>query len=613
MSGIVGLVNLDGAPVDRAALCRMLGAVAHRGPDARNLVDWASGGLGHALLRATPESKQEQQPLDDGNGTWLVADIRLDNRDELSAELELAQGLPDPDFLLAAYLKWGADFVRRLLGDFAIAVWDARSQRLLLVRDHVGVKPLYFTRNGQCVAFASDVRGLLPLLPHPPPLDELAMGDFLLFGRNLHADRTVYSGIQPVWAAHVLSADRDEVRQRQYWRLEDQPAEQPRNEVETVEGFSQLLRTAIRDRLRSNSPVATLMSGGLDSTAVTGLADDILASWGVPTPRLHTFTVGIDAVSTDRERDFAAEVMDQRSLAGHFIAADRFLPLAPCCDSLRPPPQPHSWLGRSCLIRAIYSDLGNGGIRTSLDGEGGDLILSPEPAFFASLLWHGRWTQALRLAWDYRRRSGSWPPPYLRSALMGRWRKRQHRQSVEATFPIGLRDSFVRRANLRERWREIEAAPKLKVSEHTVRPLYRQLVEQTFWQSVFEAKDPANFGVPAEARSPFMDVRLLAFADRLVPVPWCVDKHLLRESLRGVLPNAVRVRAKSPYGRPAGLPSPDPARTEDLLENAVLEQLGYVDTCELRRCLSQHAHRGPTRQTNQMIQILEVEDWLRSA
>ncbi len=160
MSGIVGMVTLDGSPIDRELLERMTASLAFRGPDAQ--VTWADGpvGFGHTLLRTTFESEHEQQPCSLDGQVWITADARIDDRANLIDKLaahgrEASLDVPDVELILHAYHVWGEKCVEHLLGDFAFAIWDGRERRLFCARDHFGVKPFFYAVVGGCFVFSN--------------------------------------------------------------------------------------------------------------------------------------------------------------------------------------------------------------------------------------------------------------------------------------------------------------------------------------------------------------------------------------------------------------------------------------------------------------------------
>jgi asparagine synthase (glutamine-hydrolysing) len=187
MSGIVGLLNLDGAPVDRDLLRGMTEFMAFRGPDAQE--SWVDGavGFGHAMLRTTFEQEREQQPCSLDGEVWITADARIDGRSELKQKLAARgradlKAATDVELILHAYHAWGRDCVAHLLGDFAFAIWDGRERALFCARDHFGVKPFYYAHIGDEVVFSNTLNAVRLHPAVPAELNELAIADFLLFG-----------------------------------------------------------------------------------------------------------------------------------------------------------------------------------------------------------------------------------------------------------------------------------------------------------------------------------------------------------------------------------------------------------------------------------------------
>lgn len=184
MSAIAGLYRRDGRPVDRAELERMTARLAHRGPDAAGA--WIQGpvGLGHRMLWTTPESHQERLPLaSDSGDVAITADARIDNRDELIAALGLSDrrgvGLTDSELISCAYARWGEDSPKRLIGDFAFALWDKRRQFLFCARDHSGVKPFYYHLSDRIFVLGSEIKALFSLETVPRQLNQVRVADHL--------------------------------------------------------------------------------------------------------------------------------------------------------------------------------------------------------------------------------------------------------------------------------------------------------------------------------------------------------------------------------------------------------------------------------------------------
>ncbi len=223
MSGIVGIVSLDGTPVDERLLRQMTDSLAYRGPDKRAI--WLDGpvGFGHTLLITTVESHEEQPASLDGR-VWITADARVDGREDLVEQLELRgrrrlRAATDAQLILHAYHVWGEDCPEHLLGDFAFAIWDGRKRSLFCARDHFGVKPFYYARLRSGFIFSNT---LDCVRSHPGvsnTLNELAIGDFLLFCCNQDPTTTTFADIRRLAPAHTLTCGEVTRRPKRYWTL----------------------------------------------------------------------------------------------------------------------------------------------------------------------------------------------------------------------------------------------------------------------------------------------------------------------------------------------------------------------------------------------------------
>ena len=283
MSAIAGLWNFDGKPA--AAGCgRMLAAQAMYGP--HHGAAWCEGemALGRRLFRSLPEDVQDLGPvIGGGDHLVLAADLRLDARDDLAAELGIsaarARTMADAALLLAAYERWELDCFERLVGSFACALWDARAERLVLARDFLGTRPLFFHRGARFFAFASMPKGLhaLPDVPYAPD-EQRAAEQLALIPPN--GSRSFFVGVESVPPGHAMVVTRTGVTSRSHWSPPSRPLRLQRAE-DYAEGLRHHLDIAVKAQLRgAGDRVATHLSGGLDSSAVTATAARLMAPAG---------------------------------------------------------------------------------------------------------------------------------------------------------------------------------------------------------------------------------------------------------------------------------------------------------------------------------------------
>ena len=281
MTAIAGFWYLNGRPDATDKCARMLSAQEVYGPDAGAQWSGRDIALGRRLMRILPEDIHDRQPLIGGGGRFtLVADLRLDNRDELVERLEIREAatLSDATILLAAYERWEDACLEHLVGDYAFAVWDSERRRLLLARDPVGWRPLHYHRGNGFFAFASMPKGLhaLPEVPYGPDEDRAA--EFLVLLPDI-STRSFFLGVERVLPAHTVSVTASTFAMRRYWN----PARRTltlRSPDDYAERAREVLDEAVRCRLRGAQHVAATLSGGLDSAAVVSTAARLLASTG---------------------------------------------------------------------------------------------------------------------------------------------------------------------------------------------------------------------------------------------------------------------------------------------------------------------------------------------
>ena len=322
MCGIAGIINLNGEPVSPVVLKRMTDAIAHRGPDGEG--QWIEGdvGLGHRRLAIIDLSPAGRQPMISADHRYVLSyNGEIYNYRELRTELE-AEGYwfrseSDSEVVLYALAHWGADALLRLNGMFAIALWDRKERQLLLARDRYGIKPIYYTRQGDRFSFASEQKAILT---HPDFRREInlpALLEYFTF-QNIFTDQTLMKGIYVLPAGYygVLRENEGDLRLRQYWDYQFRDPEHPASREEYLEELDRLFRQAVNRHLVSDVEVGAYLSGGMDSGSITAIAAQTH-------PYLKTFTCGFDLSSasglelTFDERQ-KAEAMSARFKTEHY-------------------------------------------------------------------------------------------------------------------------------------------------------------------------------------------------------------------------------------------------------------------------------------------------------
>ena len=558
MSGILGIINLDGAPVDPQLLWHMTGVMTHRGPDEQQI--WIDGNVGfaHTMLRTTFESESEKQPLSLDDKVWLTADARIDGRVELISALEAKldrdirvlsprngasfRSPNDAELILYAYEAWGEDCVKHLIGDFAFAIWDKPKRRLFCARDHLGIRQFFYFRANQTLVFSNTLNCIRLHSGVSSKLNEDSIGDFLLFGLNQDPTRTIFADIQRLPKAHSLTFSQEALKTSEYWTPHSNPI-RFKSDNQYIETFKDLLRSAVDDRLRTTR-VSISMSGGMDSSAVAATALRSLQNSSTPFD-LRAFCVVYDRLFADTEREYAGVVGKALRLPLEYLDGDiiNSNDLRETRVFHRPEPfQIEPFYAVSDVLLGHMSAHG----RVALTGWDGDTILNESPRFgYAMLLKEFRLARLIADLGRYTYWRRKPPPIGLRTSLMrlfGRYPR-------STPFPAWLNPDFTRAFNLVERWQQVNSEPPLF---HPTRPTAFRTLSAPSWAALFARYDGGVTSLPLEVRHPLSDVRVVEYALSLPVIPWVIDKWILREAMKGVLPDAVRNRPKSPLaGEPA--------------------------------------------------------------
>jgi asparagine synthase (glutamine-hydrolysing) len=628
VSGIFGLFNLDGRPVEADELRAMQALLVRRGPDRTGI--WRSGnvGLGHALLATTPEAVLETQPLEHvETGCVISGDVRLDNREELLAALGTADpAIGDAEIVLRAYLEWGEHCGEHLLGDFAFAIWDPRERRLFCARDQMGLRSLYFHHSHrQLFAFATDPRAILVIPQTPFRINEGRIADFLVEGfvglEGVDKTSTFFNGIFRLPPAHLMTVAAESMTQRKYW----EPTPESELRLPSAEAYSEafldVFRPAVRSRLRTVGPPASTLSGGIDSGTVTAVARRLLAD--DRKPPLLTFSAVSPAGEEDAETRAILAASAIGGLEPHRVSYADLPELLPDLDDvLSAIDEPFD--RDMTLIRAVYLTAQRRGITTLLDAASADTIFT-EGRWIAHLLRSGRWRAAYREAkrWNEFCRGGS-PPgrgllrsarsAFVPDAILRKVRPYQRRLRVRPLVRSSLiSDEFARSVDLGER---LEA-----LANHSVGFLpsigaeRASTIDHPYLTVARERYDRVAAGAGVEPRDPFLDLGVVEFALRLPGEQTLRDgwpKVVLRRAMDDELPTAVcwrRGRDHLGVAFTSALVSQRWGEIRDRAEASLEAVSGYVDSGSLQAIRSALQEDDAARSAD-VLTMLVLGDWL---
>jgi asparagine synthase (glutamine-hydrolysing) len=605
--------------VDRVVIERMTGALAHRGPDDAGYFVEGRVGLGHRRLSIIDLSGGRQPIFNEDRSAAIIFNGEIYNYRALSAALTAAghtfKTQSDTETILHAYEEYGDDCVHQLRGMFGFAIWDRRKQRLLLARDRLGVKPVYYYRNSHFLAFASEIKSLLEIASIPREVDPEAL-DMYLSLRYVPGPRTMFKKIFRLQPGHILVADDNGVRTTKYWDIE-YPDPEPRSPEYLLGRFRELLDESVRLRLLSEVPLGVFLSGGLDSSAILATMSKIAGG-----DRVKTFSVGYEASSAEAE---AANEFEYARLAADAFAAEHREYRLDARNFAEFVPELVKYLDEpladpSCIPLYFISKLAREHITVVLSGEGADEILAG----------YGIYGRMLALERIYRG-SGAFGrlAPWI-ARLTPREKLRHYVRMCGQ--PLETRYRGVSRGFSPEGKLRLVGGDRMKQSEQRLReifggyfktvekasPLDRMLyVDAKVWlpDDLLIKADKMTMANGLELRVPFLDHKLVEFAATLPnasKVHGKGGKTLLRSAMRGSLPDAIIDRPKK------GFPIPIASWLRTSLREFTRDHLlardsacsRYVDRDETARVVQEH-EQGRADRSQEIWTLLVFEFWHR--
>ena len=622
MCGIVGQYNFgvsagpEAAERDRERVAQMRDRIAHRGPDDAGLWQSADGRvvLGHRRLSIVDLSAAGHQPMsNEDGGLWITFNGEIYNHAELRRNLRLDdrhqfRSRTDTEVIVHLFEEQGLEALRAIDGMFAFGLWDARARRMLLVRDRMGKKPLYYTVAAGRLLFASEIKALLAHPDVARRLDLTALDQYLSFS-NVPAPRTMFEGIRKLPAGHYLSCDeRGSLRVERYWSPLDGPTWSPTVDPrEAVERVRELVKEAVRKRLMADVPVGAFLSGGLDSSTNVALMSRLTS-----TP-LSTFTIeftGFGAAENFHDVPFARQVASMfgcRHTEVQVTAEEARSYLPEMVVQQDEPLGDPACLPMHFVSRAAHQ----AGIKVVLVGEGSDEVFCGYPNFPALLELHrGRWSQLRRLPRVVRRalKAGA----QLAGAPGGRVDVLRRAAEDEPLY-MGLDVVFFDW----EKERLYDGAGRSLVrrkAADTVRAYYDEILERhpgaDFSQQMSYVElrnrlpelllmrvDKFSMAHSLEARAPFLDHELATYALSLpasLKMNGTRTKAVLKDAAREWLPAEIVERPKQGFR----VPLPEWLRgelapwAEELLRGSALRELDLFDFDEILGMWRRHQQGG---------------------
>lgn len=556
MCGICGQFNISGQPVERPVIERMTASISHRGPDSDGVFVRGPVGLGHRRLSIIDLSHAGNQPMPSLDGSkWIVFNGEIYNYAELKLAMErngeAFVSSSDTEVLLRLYERFGIGCLEKVNGMFAFAVWDADAKTLVLARDRIGIKPLYYYLDAHVLVFGSEIKALLqcPLVPREVSPEGFAT--YFTFGHSFAPD-TIYRGIKKLLPGHILVCSAAGVRTTKYWDLKDSPNQRQIPAHEAAEEVRRLLAQAVHSHMVSDVPIGAYLSGGIDSSAIVALMSQVSRH------PVKTFAVGFDVGG------YYNELGDARLVAKRFgtehhekIVTD--LDVESLIDRLVYH-YDEPFADAANLPTFIVSEFARQHVKVVLTGEGGDELFGGYRRYYAHLT-----------APYFRRLPAVLRDGVLKKLVPSRRMRRLHKFMETASVP----DETQRYATWlslfsgdakAELFAGIKDLPDHFDGYESYRSYYNKFPH---WETVnrmlytdlkgwlpdtyLEKTDKASMAVSLEGRVPFLDHRLVEYAFSLpgsLKVRRKTTKYILKKALKGVLPSSVLYKPKHGFAVP---------------------------------------------------------------
>ena len=618
MCGICGIVQIEGSPrrvVSDETLAAMTDAMTHRGPDDRGVFTADGIALGARRLSIIDVEYGHQPFASEGEDVWAVQNGEIFNhgplRERLAGNGHRFQSRCDTEILPHLYEEYGTEFPKQMRGMFAVAVWDERRRRAMLVRDRLGVKPLYFARRGDLLLFASELKSLLVSGLIDVRLDHEAIEAYLSFG-FVPGPRTPLLGVSKLMPGESLIVEKEHVRTERYWQYPKPTLDGDRTPDEYREGLLEKLEESVRLRLMSDVPLGAMLSGGLDSSLIVGL---MARNMDGP---VDTFSVGFAEAGKNNELADArhvAEVFGTRHHELELSYTDETLDLEELVWHLDEPVADLSAVAFIALCR-----LARRHVTVALSGQGADELLGGYPKHRAAAI-SGIWKRFPPAAQAAGARAAAHAPSrFAREALA--FTARDPVQRILALTnqlgPLGRPGLLLRPstpdgvgAAQRSLLQRLDG-----VGDHPLAAALYVDAQLGLVDDMLQYFDRASMAYSLEVRVPFLDHELVEFCARIPPglkVRRLRTKHILKQAARGIVPDRIIDKPKIGFMRQSVgswfqaqaaravedyLLQPQP-RYAELLDRGAVERL-------IRRGLA--APDAPERHL--LLSILMLEIWL---
>jgi asparagine synthase (glutamine-hydrolysing) len=612
--------------VNESRLVAMRDTLTHRGPDDAGLYLDDGVGLGHRRLSIVDLGGGRQPMANEDNSVWIVFNGEIYNHRDLRPGLEERghryRTLCDTETIIHLYEEQGARAVERLSGMFAFAVWDSARRELLLARDRLGIKPLYYTLDGDGVLyFASEIKALIEARAVAPEINYSALPDYLA-NHAPSGEETLFRGVKRLLPGHTLTWRDGRIEIRRYWDLSFAQNGRPAiSDGGAVEQWTELFREAVRSHLMADVPLGVFLSGGIDSSAIAAVMS------GMARAPIKTFSVGF-AEREANELEYARMVARAFNTDHHevIVSPDAFFAVMPKLIWHEDEP-----LGHLASVPLYFvSDLAARHVKVVLTGEGSDELMAGYYRYWKTVYnlslgarYHGWTPEALRRATRY----GIDHLP-IGSALRNRLSRTflSRTPDVESlyldNFAVFSREQQLRlltpEAKNRAGALDPYAASRLRLEESDATTTLNRLLyadTKTYLHELLMKQDQMSMAASLESRVPFLDHTLVEFTARLperMKLRRRTTKYVLRQGMKGVLPEPILTRPKMGFPTPVGAWFRGAYRSviEDYALGARSRARGVFDPAFVRNLVAEH-QSGARDHSQRLWSLVNFEMWAR--
>ena len=620
MCGIAGIVYNDrNRPVSVDDVKRMCGTLIHRGPDDEGFFVQGNVGLGMRRLKVI-DLITGHQPISNEDGSiWIVFNGEIYNYPEIRRDLEQKGHKfathTDTETIVHAYEEYGEDCVAKLNGMFAFAIWDGRNQKLVLARDRIGVKPLYYFFDGHHLVFGSELKAILQCQDVPKSIDSEALDAFLTF-EYIPAPLSIFSAVKKLAAGHVLILERGEISTRQYWDLRF--CKLKGDEKELGEALCDLLKDAVRMRLISDVPLGAFLSGGIDSSSIVALMSEIMDR------PVKTFSIGFDDPSYN-------ELEHARTVAKHFATDHHELTIQPdvvnlVSDLIRHLDEPLADV--SIFPTYLVSKLAREHVTVVLSGDGGDELFGGYEWYVAEKIarYYRHLPESLKIRW-IPSLMGLMPPSPKKKGSVNKLKRFVEGSALPESLRHFRWSSFFTEDSKQDLYSE---GMRQTVSHELTCSRFTAYFERNgeadrFWQEQFAdiktyladdilvKVDRMSMANSLEARAPFLDYRIAEFAAGLptsLKLKGFQTKYLLKRCMEAKLPPSILKRKKEGFSIPMKnwLQHELRPMLEDVLSPSRLKNEGLFNAPYIEKLKADHL-KGAANNSHQLWSLMIFEIW----